>query len=212
MNIRNILLVFAVVAAGPPLLLTAESHWDRRIPGRANLNRESIIRDTKARFVGDLVTVIIAEDTAVTNRENRQLNHQADESGGVSFSSETSGGFGTQGSDASVDLGGNSDRSMTGTSTFRSQREFEDRMTVVVVEVLPNGNLVVRGRRDSVITGEHRSLCISGVIRPIDLGPDNSISSGYITDLQLQYEGDGPESATLRQGWLSRGLNWLNPF
>ncbi len=207
-TIYGALVVLAIIGAGPALELSADSHWDHRRPGRAYL-----FRDSKARCLGDFVTVVIAEETAVTNRENRQLDHQAEESGGVSFSGETDGGFGEQGANASVDVGGNSDRSLSGTATYRSDRQFEDRMTVVITEVLPNGNFVVKGRSDTVmIDGEHRSVTISGAIRPIDIGPDNSISSQYITDMQLLYEGEGPETQQLQQGWLSRGLNWLNPF
>lgn len=208
MKTIGVLIALAFVLASEPLSVLAESHWDRRQPGRAYL-----FRDTKARYVGDLVTVMIAEETAVTNRENRQLDHQAEEGGGGSFTGETDGGFGEQGSSGSLDLSGNSDRSLSGTATYRSDRQFEDMLTVVIVEVLPSGNFVVRGRSDTVmIDGEHRSVTLSGVIRPIDIGPDNSISSRYLTDMQLLYEGEGPETQQLQQGWFSKTLNWLNPF
>lgn len=204
---KYVVLTVWMTLAGYPLLLVAESHWDNRVPGRAYL-----FRDTKARCVGDLVTIVITEQTDVQNRENRQLQHETDEGGGLNFASEADGGFGTQGASALLNLGGNSDREMDGVATFRSNRQFEDRRTVVVTEVLPNGNLVIEGRHDIVILDEHRTLCISGVIRPIDIGPDNAISSAYVTDLQLQYTGDGSDSRQLRQGWWSRRWNRINPF
>lgn len=201
------LLVLMIVTAGPSLRLSAESHWEHRRPGRAFL-----FRDSKARCVGDQLVVHIVEDTAVTNRENRQLDRETDNQGGFNFSGEADGGFGEQGASTDVDLGANSDRSFGGTATFRSTREIEDSLSVVVTEVLPSGNLVVRGRTDIVIGDEHRTMCISGVIRPIDIGPDNTITSDYITDLQLQYEGEGSDSRALKQGWWSRRLGWLSPF
>jgi flagellar L-ring protein precursor FlgH len=155
--------------------------------------------------------VLIVEDTAVTNRENRQLERETDNQGGFNFSGEASGGFGDQGASTDVEAGANTDRSFGGTATFRSDREIEDRMSVVVVEVLPSGNLVIRGRTDNVVGDEHRSMTITGVIRPIDIGPDNTITSDFVTDLQLQYLGEGSDSKTLGGGWFSR-LSWLNPF
>lgn len=213
MNTRHItfasgaLLVLTLITAGSALRVSADSHWDNRRPGRAFL-----FRDSKARCVGDQLVVHIVEDTAVTNRENRQLDRATDNQGGFNFSGEADGGFGEQGASTDVELGANSDRSFGGTATFRSSREIEDSLSVVVTEILPSGSLVIEGRTDIVVGDEHRTMRISGVIRPIDIGPDNAITSDFITDLQLQYEGEGSDSRTMRQGWWSRRLGWLSPF
>lgn len=60
-----------------------------------------------------------------------------------------------------------------------------------MVDVLPNGNMIIAGKRCLTIAGEQRTLTISGVVRPIDLGPDNKINSTLIADLRTVYEGDG---------------------
>ena len=85
-------------------------------------------------------------------------------------------------------------------------------MTVTVVGVLPNGNLVVEGRRCRVITHETRVLVVSGVVRPLDIGPYNTVQSSFIADFQVVYEGKGPESSFTNQGWLGKIVNYVWPF
>jgi flagellar L-ring protein precursor FlgH len=72
--------------------------------------------------------------------------------------------------------------------------------------------MVISGRRCLSIAGEQRTLIVSGVVRPIDLGPDNKISSRYVADLKTVYEGEGSSKRFTRQGWMSRAANKVWPF
>ncbi len=80
------------------------------------------------------------------------------------------------------------------------------------MDVLPNGNMLLAGRRTLSIAGEQRNLIILGMVRPIDLGSDNKVNSRYVADLRTVYEGDGPSRQFVRQGWLGRAANKVWPF
>lgn len=185
----------------------ADSLWQRRDPQRAYL-----FYDSRARHVGDLLTVIISESSEVQNTENNSLDKANSSSANADFAAASGGGLGAQASNASLDIANAAKRAFSGKASYRDSREYTDHITVTVVDVLPNGNMVISGRRCLTIAGEKRTLVMSGVVRPIDLGPDNKINSRYIADLRTVYEGDGASRRFVRQGWFSRAANKVWPF
>jgi flagellar L-ring protein precursor FlgH len=208
MGIRHqnpLLLATAAIALGGPAC--ADSIWQRRDPQHAYL-----FIDTKARCVGDLLTVIVSQDTDVNNRDNREMSKESEISEKFNFAGASSGGLGEQSASASLDLSNEAEREFKGDATYRSQRAFTDRVTVTVMDVLPNGNLVVAGKRRVWIGGDETVLVLTGVVRDLDIGPDNSIHSRFISELSLSYENRGPEKSFTRQGWLGRKMNHVWPF
>ncbi len=105
-----------------------------------------------------------------------------------------------------------SDRELGGTSNLQSNRNLVDNMAVQVVQVLPNGNLVVEGFRTRVVLGEERTIRVSGIIRPDNIGPNDTVLSQYVANFTLEYFGKGIESSYINHGWLGRALNKLWPF
>lgn len=187
--------------------LAADSIWQQRDPAFAGY-----FVDSKARSVGDLLTVVITQDTSVANIEGRALRKSSSLSEGFQFAGESSGGFATQSSSADLSLSNAADREFQGNASFNSEREFTDRVTVSVVSIAPNGDLQIAGRRRTLVAGDETVLVISGIVRAIDIGPDNAVSSQFIANLNLSYESAGQERAFTRQGWLGRGMNRLWPF
>jgi len=210
------LVLTGVLAAALPA--RAGSIWARRSRRAAFL-----FVDTKAREVGDLLTVVIRESTEITHSESREL-EKSDE---TNFSA-TSLVFPyalTPHSDLlwntkskhdpnrqHPNLDYSSSRDFEGEANFDSEREFEDRLTVRVIDVLPNGNLVIEGRRERDVAGETRLMRISGLVRPEDVAPDNSVQSEFVGDFRVVYEGDGVETWFTMPGWFNRIVNWLWPF
>ena len=184
-----------------------DSLWRRRRPQNAY-----VFQDSRARRTGDLLTIIINESTEVDNSENKALKKSSDANAVIDLSGSSAGGFGTGSADYNLDLGGNSSRNFSGKASYRNSREFADRITVTVVDVSPNGNLSIQGNRTIQIAGEVRRLTISGVVRPVDIGPDNTISSRFVANMYTEYEDQGQERAFSRQGWLGRALNFSWPF
>lgn len=190
--------------AGP---LFADSLWRRRDPQCSFLSE-----DSRARRPGDLLTVIINESTEVDNSENKALNKSSAVKGVFDFAASSTAGFGDREATAAMDLASDSARQFSGAASYKNSREILDRITVTVIEVQPNGNLVLSGRRQITVAGETRMMTICGVARSVDIGPDNTISSRFIANMQTVYEDDGAERHFTRQGWLSRKMNRIWPF
>lgn len=185
----------------------AEALWERRQPEQGLL-----FYDTQARRVGDLLTVVVREDSNVKNQDNRGLGKKTSVKSLFNLGAKSDGGLATQASAAELDAELQSNRSFDGKSSFRSQRAFNDRVTVTVIDVLPNGNLVFRGCRDILIEGDQRRLVVTGVVRSFDVSADNTVNSRLVADLHMNYEGQGAEEGFIRQGWLGRKANRVWPF
>ena len=177
--------------------------WERRDP-----HHVSLFRDTSARLVGDLLTVIIQESTDVGNRDQRAMGKSSDASYDFNVASAGTSG----GASGNFDIGNNSSRNYGGNSSYTVERDFSDRMTVRVTRVLPNGNLLIAGRRQQLVTGEMRTLCLKGVVRAMDISAANTVRSQYVADLEMCYEGDGPDSHFTNQNWGGRIFNKIWPF
>lgn len=209
MKLLNTKFIFASLAffVFSGSLLNAESIWSKRTEGHSLL-----FYDTRARNVGDLVTIIISQQTDVDNSEDRAMNKSTNAGTKLDLDTQAGGGFGTQAANAALEFGSTSNRNFEGGSNYRSEQGFTDRVTVTVIEVMPNGNLVLSGQRDVQVAGDVRSLVVSGTVRQIDLSTGNSVDSRFISDFRLTYEGTGPEQAFARQGWLGRRVNNWWPF
>jgi flagellar L-ring protein precursor FlgH len=205
-----IMLCLTPVAAAPLISssdLLADSIWERRTQHSAYL-----YMDNRARRVGDLLTVSVNENTGATNKEERTL--KKDTAASAKLNLAASGNAGGAGRSASGQMNGSnsSDRSFQGSADFASERQLVDQMTVTVVDILPNGNLVIEGYRRRLVQNEMRLLRISGVIRPNDIEIPNLIESRFIANFNVSYEGTGVESKFTNQGWLGRVTNKVWPF
>ena len=186
--------------------VSADSIWDRREPRSAYL-----FMDTRARRVGDQLTVKLNETTGATNTEQRKLTKDTAASGKFNFAGKTTG-VGSKSAAAAVSSDTSSDRSFNGSAQFQSSRQLLDDIPVTIMEVLPNGYLVVEGERSRTVSNETRVLRVSGVVRPYDIDITNSVSSQVMGKFKVRYEGGGPESRFTNQGWLGRSVNRVWPY
>jgi len=200
-------LLLAGMAAGR---LPAQTLWDRRDPRTVNM-----FQDYRARNVGDVLTVIIEETTGSDAQEKRNMEKQTNATTNINAQGTSSGtalqqvlqSFGF-----TFNTQAQSDRSFQGNNNSSIDRKFTDRMSFVVVYVMPNGNLMVEGCRQRLITREMRTLRLRGIVRPADIGPFNTLQSQYIANLTFSYEGKGPESNFTNQNWGGKIFNKLWPF
>ncbi len=185
----------------------ADSLWERRNPYFANLTW-----DNRARRVGDVVTIVLNETTNFQGQETRTLKKNTIASANANVSGSATGGAKLRSFAAAFTGAANSDRELNGTSNYQSNRNLVDNMAVQVIQVMPNGNMVVEGFRTRVISGEERTIRVSGIIRPTDIGANDSIQSQYIANFTLEYFGKGQETSYTNNGWLGRAMNKLWPF
>ena len=181
----------------------AQAIWQQRSPTMVNL-----FADTQARRTGDLLAILISENTDVDNKDERAMNKDTEAKGLFNFGADANGNSSSVRADSKT----SSNRKFDGSSEYTVEREFSDRISVAVLDVQPNGNLVVGGRRQHFVAGEVRTLAISGIVRPIDIRPDNTVESRFVANLQMNYVGKGPDSEFSNQGWLGRAVNVLWPF
>ena len=81
-----------------------------------------------------------------------------------------------------------------------------------VVAPLPNGTLVIKGNREIRVNNENQRITLSGLIRPVDISPDNTILSSYVANARIEYTGSGSVSDKQRPGWLTRFIDFIWPF
>ena len=85
-------------------------------------------------------------------------------------------------------------------------------VTAKVIEVMPNGNLILEGRKELTINNEKQILVLSGMVRPDDISSDNTVLSSKIADAQVYYVGDGVIQEKQSPGWMVRTLDYIWPF
>ena len=178
--------------------------------------RAYLYEDLRAMRVGDILTVKIVEkhkgsksaDTAA-QRESTMANSLAG-SGvgyfgvpGFRLSDEARRGLGVDAS-ASNKFTGKGATSREGTLTGT--------ISVIVMEVLPNGDLRVEGRREVSVNSEKQLMTISGIVRRVDVDTKNTVLSSAIADAKIEYAGLGVLDDVQRPGWLVRILDWVYPF
>lgn len=138
----------------------------------------SLYQDPKASRIGDLVTVLIVEDSKAAQVSSTERGKQA----GVAFTS----------SDALGDLPQFSAKGQTsyqGDLTTKRTTAVKATVTATVTSIYPNGNLFIEGKKQATVNGENLEVSVSGVVRPVDVRPGNMISSDYIADSHITYKG-----------------------
>ncbi len=164
-----------------------------------------------ARRVGDLVTVVISETQDVKNEEKSDLTKDSSLSYTLSNFDVNPQAFSTL-----PGVGGSKADSFAGEANYEKKGRFTARLTAVVVDSLPNGNLVIRGRREIRVDEEVKVIEIGGIIRRLDVASDNTIMSEQVAEARVSYSGSGPLSNSTRRrgfnGWLYNVLDWIWPF
>ncbi len=181
----------------------ADSLWDRRDPRYAFL-----FQDNRPRCVGDQLIITISETTVTNDQDARNLNRTTSGSGQVTFfdrlRTPRNNDPGTPGNLLVQSPIQQTAMTFAGTASNTTNHVFTDRMSATVIDVLPNGNLVIEGYRSRVVGGEERVLRITGVVRPADVGVGNVVPSGAIANFRISYLGRGPATRTTKQGFLAR--------
>jgi flagellar L-ring protein FlgH len=208
-RIVSVILVAASVALwAAPAQAQSNSLWERRDPKTAYL-----FWDYRARQVGDVLTIVVNEVTESDAQEKRNMNKQTNTSAALNLKGSGSvGNSGTRQFANELDGQVQSQRKFDGQSNTTIDRKFADRMSVVVVGVYVNGNLLIEGYRERVVAREKRILRVSGIVRPADIGPFNQVQSQYIANFAVTYQGRGPDSNYTSQGWGGRLMNIVWPF
>ena len=162
-------------------------------------NAVSLYADKKARNVGDILTIVINESTTQTATKARTNS----KSGSISVGSGTGIFDFIKAFSASGGDNFQADGSATDTSRFNGQ------ITVTVVEVLPNDNMIVEGTQSIWQNRDEHKITLRGIIRRDDVTMNNTVPSSKVADASIRFDGKGPLNAKQRQGILTQLFNFL---
>jgi flagellar L-ring protein precursor FlgH len=163
----------------------------------------SLFSDFKAKKVGDLVTVLIFENTQATN-VSQTTTKKSDK-----FSINTGPGTGKLDFLPLFGASGENKNEYDGQGETKRMGDLKAKMTCTVVGIKENGDLIIEGNRVIGVNEDKETLTLSGVVRPQDVASDNSVFSYNIADAKITYKGKGAANTGRRPGLLTRIINWI---
>ncbi len=162
------------------------------------------IEDTKAQAVGDILTVLLVEKTDASKQANTST---AKETALTNANPTVFGRPVTNGGDALLSGSIESDQLFTGEGSSSQSNSLAGTLSVTVVERYPNGNLRVAGRKRIELNQGSEFVTLTGIVRPLDIGTDNTVRSDRLAFAEITYGGSGVVNDANRMGFLSRFFN-----
>jgi flagellar L-ring protein precursor FlgH len=163
--------------------------------------------------VGDIVTINVVETSKASKQATTQLKRDSKVGAGLAglLGYQTSLGLKDDFEpESAIDVKYKSNYKGSGTTNRKDNMTAQ--ISARVIQILPNGNLVIRGSREVTVNYEKQFIILQGVIRPEDITPENTVLSSYIADAKIEYKGKGDISRQQRKGWGSRFLDVIWPF
>jgi flagellar L-ring protein precursor FlgH len=202
--------VFLVVLLACPAPAThAGSLW----PAGAAGSQTSMFADPKAGKPGDILTIVVDESAVAQSTQSKTSNRDSSVNDAVTqfiFNPATSG-LGTHaGVLPSTQFAGKA--SYSGGGAINNSQSLTARAAVLVTDVLPNGNLVIEGRRVVTFSGETQYVVLHGVVRQADIAPDNTVVSSNIANARLEFSSKGQLTDAQKRGWFAKLYEMLRPF
>jgi flagellar L-ring protein FlgH len=204
-NIQNFR-VGIVTAAVFALLFAVDFAHGGSIWAKRDKNSRNPYVDDTARNIGDVLTIKITEASKVDNKAKRDLQKDTNRT------NTWDGKIGNFADLGDFGLSANSSNRLNGKADYKDERTFEDAITVTVVDIQPNGNLVVMGIRSRNIGGDTQIIEASGIVRPSDITYDNTIKSTQVADFRLLSRNGGVAAPYTKPGWIGSIFDFVWPF
>lgn len=166
-----------------------------------------LFEDRRARFVGDTITINIAEKTAAAKKSDTK----ADRSDARSLSIPTIAGLPLKTFQGAT-LAASSSTEFEGSGENTSSNNFIGTLTVTVIEVYPNGNLLVSGEKQIGLKEGEEFVRFSGVVNPNNITASNTVQSTQVADARIEYKANGFIDSAQVMGWLGRFFLTFLPF
>ncbi len=220
---RTCLLLSALLAAGcsvlqpvPPTAIhqpmsVRPEPRTATVPATGSIYQASQARpmfeDRRARRMGDILTINLVERTSAQKASNASASRGSSMSAGITGLNKVP----LRGlSDLSVEAG--SDTDFSGEGAAAANNNFTGTITVTVIDVYPNGNLLVSGEKQVAINQGQEFIRFSGVINPDTITTSNTVQSTQVADARIEYKGSGYIDEVQTMGWLQRFFIALLPF
>ena len=165
--------------------------------------------DKRGANVGDILTIVVQETTTATkNNETKTEKNSSLTAQITSFLFP--GWLNVKGSAPAIQY--NADAKHDGSGAINNSEAIVAHVAVKVMDILPNHNLVVEGKRETSFSGEHQTITLHGIVRPEDVGSDNTVLSYNVADATISITGKGAVSDAQRRGWFTTIWDKLTPF
>ena len=195
------------LAAAVAFLLVGGSATAQSLWGKPGASRRGAIADHTALEIGDLVTVIVSETQTLQDNGKLQTSKDSSLDSALEVFDIHPSTFNTLPA-----LKYSSSRSANGEAKYSQQGKFETRLSAVVLDVKANGALLIEGRRTIHLDGDVKEMRVRGLVRPVDIAGDNSVSSDHIADADILDDSEGGRSNVVHKNWFEKLLDVIWPF
>jgi flagellar L-ring protein precursor FlgH len=213
MNNRKVLML----ALANFVLLSVTCSQAGSIWAKRDKNMKELYADDVARQIGDILTIKIGETSKVDNKAKRDMKKEADRSttfaGGPDFTPKgTLDKILPEQLLPGINTTATSANELKSKADYKDERKFEDQISVVVMDILPNNNLIVMGTRSRNIAGDIQTIEASGIVRPSDIALDNTVKSEKVADFRIVTRNSGVSAPYTKPGWLGKIFDAIWPF
>ena len=209
MNTKQILIQkFFGVAVFVALIanVQAQSLW------RGELS-SSMYADKRGLNVGDILTIAISENSTANKNNDNSTEKKSSLSAAITSFLYPAGASGALTKNGQLPaMAFNSDHIHNGNGTISDSETIVAQIAVRITDVLPNGNLVIEGKRETSFSGEHQTIILRGVVRSNDVASNNTVFSYNVADATIQIIGKGTVTDSQNKGWFNRLWDKINPF
>jgi flagellar L-ring protein precursor FlgH len=173
----------------------------------------SMVTDKRAVNLGDILHILVQESNSASKNNSTKTSKKSSLDAKIAtflYSPAASGLLTKQGQMPAIKLNGQTD--FDGGGKIDNSERIVARIAVVVVDVLPNGNLLIEGKRQTAFSGETQDIILRGLVRPADIQANNSVFSYNVADASIKFVSKGTVTDSQRKGWFIRVWEKLSPF
>ncbi len=173
----------------------------------------AITADKRAQKIGDVITILVQENATATKDNSTQTAKSAGADIGITsfLYGPAASGLLTKGGKYPA-LNYNAKTDFSGGGKINNSEVITARIAVRVMDVLPNGNLVIEGSRHTSFSGESQDAILRGTVRLEDIAANNTVYSYNVADASIKYISKGSVSDVQKKGWFTRIFDKINPF
>lgn len=198
-----------ILPTTPPPIATTTPRTPPPVTGSLfhNASYRPAFEDRRARMVGDNVTINIVENVTASQKSSSTVDRTSEASGGI-----TSLPFIKKSLADRTTLAAGSESTFSGKGGTESANTFTGSITTTVVDVLPNGHLVVTGEKQIGVNQNVDVLRFSGTIDPRVMQPGSIVNSTQVANVRVESRGRGAQNEAQAMGWMNRFFNTITPF
>jgi flagellar L-ring protein FlgH len=191
-----------LVAAGA----SADSLWREQSP-------RSMFADKKAYAVGDILTILVQENSTASKDNSTKTSKQSDVDAALATFLYSPAGSGLLTHNGQMPaLKYSAKQNFNGGGTINNNEQIVAKVAVKVVDVLPNQQLVIEGTRQTSFAGESQDIVLHGTVRSEDIAANNTVFSYNVADAKIRFINKGSVTDSQRKGWFTKIWEVLTPF